>query len=96
MSEQRATMWLRKMLDEGARISWSIPHARVRAAERDVSLLEAERIVRSGLVTEIRIEDGQERWCVSGTDTDERPIDVVVLPIRAEIIRIMTVIRKDQ
>ncbi len=81
----------------GARISWEIPHAKERAAERDVPIFEAERIVRNaGAITRVEYEaSGQERWRVAGTDSDGRPVDVVVKPV-GNVLRVVTVIRTDE
>jgi len=97
MSPERATYALKNMVGRGARISWEIPHARERAIERDVTTFEAERIIRSGNVVRVDTEvSGQERWRVSGSDADGRPVDVVVKPIREAVLRVVTVIRTDE
>jgi uncharacterized DUF497 family protein len=85
------------MVEAGARISWEIPHAKRRAAERDVPIFVAERIVRAGVVTDLSVEaDGHERWRVSGRDPDGRPVDVVVTPVGGDVLRVITVIRTDE
>jgi uncharacterized DUF497 family protein len=85
------------MVVEGSRISWEIPHARERAAKRDVPIFEAERIVRAAK-TIIKVEvdpSGYEKWRVGGADSDGRPVDVVVKPV-GEVLRVVTVIRTDE
>jgi len=85
------------MVAAGARISWEIPHAREQAAKRNVPRFEAERVIKGGTVTGLEIEvSGQERWLVSGRDTDGRPVDVVVKPIGDRVLRVVTVIRTDE
>jgi len=97
VNRRRETDQLRAMLAGGARISWEIPHARRQAAERDVPIFEAERVIRAGAVTSVETEiGGQDRWRVSGRDADGRPVDVVVKPIEDHTIRVVTVIRTDE
>jgi hypothetical protein len=94
--EERASFDLKALIMQGARISWEIPHAEQRAAERDVPRFEAERIVRMACVIRIDMEpSGQSRWRVRGCDADGRPIDVVVKAVRGTI-RVVTVIRTDE
>lgn len=90
------TARLKAMLAARARISWEVPHARHRATERKVPIFVAERVIRSGVVTRRDEVDDQERWRVSGTDPDGRPIDVVVAPIGRDVLRVITVIRTDE
>jgi len=95
-SERKATFELRALVVQGIRISWEIPHAEQRAIERDVPKFEAERIIRRGTVTRIETEpSGQVRWRISGSDSDDRPVDVVVKPI-GRTLRVVTVIRTDE
>jgi len=62
-----------------------------------VPIFEAERILRRGMVTALEVEvSGQERWRISGRDTDGRPVDVVVKPIGDQTLRVLTVIRTDE
>lgn len=97
MDPKQATFELRAMVVRGARISWEIPHARERAIERDVATFEAERIIRLGAVVRVDAEpSGQEKWRVSGSDADGRPVDVVVKPIGNAVLRVLTVIRTDE
>lgn len=94
--EQKATFELRALVVQGVKISWEIPHAEERAIERDVPKFEAERIIQRGAVIRIETEpSGQVRWRISGSDSDERPIDVVVKPI-SRTLRVITVIRTDE
>ncbi len=94
--EQKATFDLKALVVQGAKISWEIPHAEQRAIERDVPKFEAERIVRFGVVTRIDTEPtGQSRWRISGSDSDGRPVDVVVKPV-GRTLRVVTVIRTDR
>lgn len=97
MDHQRETFELRAMVVKGARISWEIPHAQERALGRDVPIFEAERIVRTGHVVRVDTEEsGQVRWRVAGHDSDGRPVDVVVKPIKDTSLRVVTVIRTDE
>lgn len=87
---------LQAMVVAGAKISWEIPHARERAAERDVPIFEAERIIRNPRSCRLSLGDaGDERWRASGFDSDGRPVDVVVKPV-GRILRVVTVIRTDE
>lgn len=97
MTPERATFELRALVVEGVRISWEIPHAEQRAIERDVPKFEAERIIRTGPVikTELDPIDGRTRWRVTGTDTDGRPVDVVVKAV-GRVLRVVTIIRTDE
>lgn len=96
MDLQRETFELQAMVVRGVRISWEIPHAQERALERDIPIFEAERIIRTGTVVRVEVEgSGAIRWRVAGYDSDERPVDVVVKPIRDEVLRVVTVIRTD-
>lgn len=91
------TAKLRKLTQAGHPISWEVPHARKQAKDRDVPLFVAERIVRSGAVTDVMVEpSGVERWRVSGRDEEGRPIDVVVVEVEASYLRVITVIRTDE
>ncbi|MGI4799528.1 MAG: DUF4258 domain-containing protein [Janthinobacterium lividum] len=92
-----AALWhLKAMVLDGARISWEIPHAREQAAERDVPVFEAERVIRAAAALRITERNGEPRWRVSGWDSDQRPIDVVVKPVGDHTLRVITVIRRDE
>lgn len=96
MAHHQETARLKAMLAAGARISWD-RHATRQAAERDVPKFIAERILRRGAVTLVEIfASGEERWRVSGHDTDGRPVDVVVSPVGDDTVRVVTVIRTDE
>lgn len=85
------------MVMAGARISWEIPHAKDRARERDVSIFEAERVIRTGIVEKIEAGPaGETRWLIAGWDADSRPIHIVVRPVGSDVLRVITVIRKDE
>ena len=72
---------LQAMVVAEAKISWEVPHARKRAAERDIPVFEAERIVRNPESCRLTLSDtGEERWRASGFDSNGRPVDVVVKP----------------
>jgi uncharacterized DUF497 family protein len=91
-----AEVRLKAMIANGARIVWEVPHARTRALERHISLFEAERVIRGGNVTEEIVENGRERWQVSGLDTDLRSFDVVVSPANdGRVIRVITLTRPE-
>lgn len=97
MENRKATFRLHALIMEGVSISWEVPHARERAEERDVPLFEAERIVRRGTVVKIEtIGTDEVRWRVAGCDSDDRPIEVVVRPVRDKKLVVITVIRTDQ
>ena len=95
-SESAATFELHAMAVRGMRISWEVPHARERANERDVTIFEAERVVRSGSVVRVDADTSGTRWRIEGFDVDLRPIHVVVKVVGAAILRVITVIRTDQ
>ncbi len=92
---EKAAYDLKALIVSGARISWEIPHAKERAAERDVPIFEAERIVRAAKkVVRVTREPGEfVRWRVAGEDSDGRLIHVVVKPV-GTVLRVVTVIRK--
>jgi uncharacterized DUF497 family protein len=95
MTPEKATFELRALIVEGVRISWEIPHAEQRAIERDVPKFEAERIIRTGVVVRTEPDpSGPIRWRIAGTDSDGRPVDVVVKAVRGAL-RVITVIRTD-
>lgn len=97
MTGDRTIYRLKAMVVAGARISWEIPHARERAAERDVPIFEAERIIRAPQSCRLTPGDpGETRWRVSGFDSDGRPVDVVVKPVGDDVLRVITVIRTDE
>ena len=97
MSYPRETARLRALVASGAQISWEVPHAREQAKARGVSVLIAERVIRRGSVVILGIEpNGTERWTVAGRDSDGRPVNVVVVPVAPDILRVITVIRTDQ
>jgi uncharacterized DUF497 family protein len=94
--EEKASYELKSLIVAGVRISWEIPHAEQQALKRDVPKFEAERVVRGAKVVRIDAEaSGQERWRVSGFDSDQRPVDVVVKHVR-DALRVVTVIRTDE
>jgi uncharacterized DUF497 family protein len=96
MTPEQATYELRAMVVKGVRISWEIPHAMEPAIERDVPTFEAERVVRMGTVVKTEPDaDGSTRWRVAGTDSDGRPVHVVVKSVR-NVLRVVTVIRTDE
>jgi uncharacterized protein DUF4258 len=96
MTPEKATFELKAMVVEGVRISWEIPHAEQRAIERDVPKFEAERIVRTGTVIKTEPDpNGPIRWRITGTDSDGRPVDVVVKAV-GRVLRVVTVIRTDE
>lgn len=85
------------MLMAGVRISWEIPHAKERARERGVSTFEAERVIKGGTVEKIETGPfGETRWLIAGWDADSRPIHIVVRPVGSDVLRVITVIRKDE
>ena len=86
------------MLAAGARISWERHHAKRQAAGRKVPIFVAERVIRTGGVTQLEVDiRGRERWRVSGRDPDGRPVDVVVAPAQSgDVLRVITVIRTDE
>jgi uncharacterized DUF497 family protein len=87
---------LKAIIANGARIVWEVPHARARALERHISVFEAERVIRGANVTEETVENGRERWQVSGLDTDLRSLDVVVSPAEdGRVIRVITLMRPE-
>ena len=100
MPRHSETARLKAMLAAGARISWEgrRQHAKQQATRRKVPIFVAERIIRTGTVTDLEVEvSGQERWRVSGRDPDGRPIDVVVAPIGdRNALQVITVIRTDE
>ena len=96
MTDDGTIHQLKAMVVEGAKISWEIPHARERAAERDVPIFEAERIIHNPGCCQRQLEQNEERWRVSGFDSDVRPVDVVVKPIGRTVLRVITVIRTDE
>lgn len=72
---------LRGLVDDPDTLILLRSHADRRMAERDISRLVAERIVRAGKVIAIETEvSGEERWRVEGFDTDGRVIAVVCAP----------------
>lgn len=94
--EQQATYELKPLVVRGGRVSWEIPHAEQRALKRAVTKFEAERIIRQGNVVRVDTEpNGQVRWRITGADSDDRPVDVVVKPVR-NTLRVVTVIRTDE
>ena len=95
MSYHQERHTLTRLLESGARVSWR-HHARDQAKARDVQIFAAERIIRSGAVTQVSIEaSGAERFRVSGRDADGRPVDVVIEMAEAAV-AIVTVIRTDE
>jgi len=84
------------MVVSGAKITWEVHHAREQAALRNVQLVEAERVVRTGTVTRIDLVGSQIRWRISGWDSDSRPVDVVVRPVGNSVLLVITVIRTDE
>jgi len=95
--DEQATYRLKAMVMDSARISWEVPHSKMRAAQREVPIFVAERIIRA--VESLRVtksEDGSITWRVSGHDPDGRPVDVVVFPASPSVIRVITVIRTDE
>ena len=97
MTDDATIYRLQAMVMAGAKISWEIPHARERAAERDVPVFEAERIIRHPQSCRLSLDvPGEVRWRASGFDSDSRPVDVVVKPVGDDILRVVTVIRTDE
>ena len=95
--DDEAAYQLKALVVNGARISWERPHARDRAFERKVPIFIAERIIRAVAAVRVtKASDGSITWRVSGADPDGRPIDVVVFPASANVIRVVTVIRTDE
>jgi hypothetical protein len=82
---------LRKLLSDGAEIVWS-RHAEQRLRQRQVSKLDAERIIRRGSVTGLDMQaSGEERWQLAGADPDGCAFTVVVVPLAPNVL-VVTVI----
>ncbi len=96
---ERASFFIKAMNVKKCRIIWDVPHALKRLVERNVPQFEAERIIRRapGVVKVEVTPEGMERWRVSGFDSDERPIEVVVQTAHNNsALRVITVIRTDE
>ena len=91
MARPRESAALKGLLSAGADIVWS-HHATARARERGVSKLDAERVIRRGLVTGLDMQaDGSDRWQMRGADDDGCEFTVVVTPIAPDVL-VVTVI----
>lgn len=86
---------LRRMVAEGARISWEYPHAQERARERCIPKFLAERVLRTGEVRAVRSPGtSRERWRVVGRPDNERELIVVIALGRDGVLRVVTVFDK--
>lgn len=99
MNEHQALMRIRKILDgPGPRVRYS-KHGKERAKQRQISLPDVIRLLRSGFVAEAPAEHAQtQNWtCViEGADADGQRLRVIVgVDPARPILTIVSVIRLD-
>lgn len=91
MPHPKESAALRRLLSDGADIVWS-RHAEDRLRQRQVSKLDAERVIRRGTVTGLDMRaNGEESWQLAGADSDGCQFTVVVVPIAPDLL-VVTVI----